>query len=76
MIGQQTNGPVWEHLVIELTKVDQPCSRVVGLGGGSMGAVPTADSETDAGRAQVCTHITTYYAEPNGCVCVSLVSWL
>lgn len=33
MVRQETNGPVGEHLVIELAKVDQPCSRVVGLGG-------------------------------------------
>lgn len=35
MVRQQFNCSVWEHLVIELTKVDHICSRVVGLSGDS-----------------------------------------
>ena len=34
IVRQQPNHPVWEHLVIELAKVDQSWSRAVGTGRG------------------------------------------
>lgn len=51
MVRQQLRHPVWEHLVIELAKVDQP---VLSLGlsgnpdimGGTMGSGPSMDAET------------------------------
>lgn len=65
MVRQETNGPVWEHLVIEFAKVDQPCSTVVGLGGDSRGAAPSIDCETDGGGLRFALRSLQHYADPN-----------